>query len=69
MDAKHILFLLELFEGKISMEEILNMELPLLLNLEKIKSEQIEKEAKRIAAMSKNNGGKKGTIVNRGKTR
>ena len=72
MDAKHMLFLLELFEGKISVSEIQTMELPLLLNLEKEKSEQIEKEAKRITAMNnKANAGnnKGGTIVNRGRGR
>jgi hypothetical protein len=70
MDAKHILFLLELFEGKLSMEDILFMELPMLLNLEKEKADQIEKEAKRIRAaqeVAKNSSKPKGTVVNKAK--
>lgn len=73
MDAKHMLYLLELFEGKLSITDILEIELPLLLNLEKEKAEQIEKEAKRISTLRANtksgNKGKDGTIVNKGKSR
>jgi hypothetical protein len=72
MDAKHMLFLLELFEGKLSINDIMLMELPLLLNLEKEKADQIEKEAKRLSAMNRartDSGKKGGTIVNNGKRR
>lgn len=75
MDAKHILFLLELFEGKVSINDIMTMDLPLLLNLEKEKAEQIEKEAKRMramheSAMQQNSKGKSGgVIVNNGRKR
>jgi hypothetical protein len=71
MDAKHMLFLLELFEGKLSINDIMFMELPLLLNLEKEKADQIEKEAKRLSAMNRvrTEGKKGGTVVNSGKTR
>jgi hypothetical protein len=72
MDAKHMLFLLELFEGKLSIDDILYMELPLLLNLEKEKADQIEKEAKRLASMNRaraESGNKGGTIINKGKRR
>jgi hypothetical protein len=67
MDARHLLFLLELFEGKLSIGDILTMDLPLLLNLEKEKAEQIEKEAKRVRALQSNVDNKSGgTIVNKG---
>jgi len=70
MDAKHLLYLLELFEGKLSVSDILNMELPMLLNLEKEKADQIEKEAKRMASLNRTKGdAKNGTIINKGKTR
>jgi hypothetical protein len=69
MDAKHLLFLLELFEGKLGIDDIFNMELPLLLNLEKEKADQIEKEAKRIANMNKNTGNGKANIVTNGRKR
>jgi hypothetical protein len=70
MDSKHILFLLDMFEGRLSIDDIMNMELPLLLNLEKEKAKQIEKEAKRVAAANRvaaEGGGKGGTIVNNGR--
>jgi hypothetical protein len=72
MDAKHLLYLLELFEGKLSVSDIMTMELPLLLNLEKERADQIEREAKRISALNRSRaeGSKSGgTIVNNGKKR
>lgn len=67
MDARHLLFLLELFEGKLSIGDILTMDLPLLLNLEKEKADQIEKEAKRVRALQNNaTNNKGGTVVNKG---
>lgn len=64
MDAKHLLFLLELFEGKLSINDVLYMELPLLLNLEKEKIEQIEKQARQTASMAKKAENKMGTVTN-----
>jgi hypothetical protein len=68
MDARHLLFLLELFEGKLGINDILTMDLPLLLNLEKEKADQIEKEAKRVRALQSNTENKSGgTVINKGR--
>jgi hypothetical protein len=57
-----------MFDGKLSVDDIQNMELPLLLNLEKKKAKQIEKEAQRVTQMQQKAAAdsKNGTVVNKG---
>ncbi|PTU25751.1 hypothetical protein DA469_22135, partial [Bacillus subtilis] len=42
LDAKYQLYLLDLFDGKISISEMINMDLSMLISLEKEKAKQVE---------------------------
>lgn len=49
MDATHVLYLIDLFEGRISYNEIMyDIPISQLLEMQKIKEEQLEREAKRM---------------------
>jgi len=74
LDATHIVYLLELFEGRISTTEILDrIPINLLLEMQKIKEEQIEKQNREIAKQrevaAQRNNNKGGIITNTGKRR
>lgn len=74
LDATHIVYLLELFEGRISTTEILDrIPINLLLEMQKIKEEQIERQNKEIAKQreisSQRSSNKGGIITNTGKRR
>lgn len=54
-----MLYLLEIFDGKLSIDDIQNMELKLLIEMKNIQEEKLEKEAKRMAEIQKNQAGSK----------
>ena len=58
-DAKYIIYLLEIFDGKLSIDDINNMELRLLIEMKNIQEDKLEKEAKRIANAQRNNSNSK----------
>lgn len=64
MDAKYLLSVLELFDNKLSVDDIINMDLSLLNNLQKEKINEIEIEAKNKAKLEKENNDKMGIVVN-----
>lgn len=48
-DAKYMLYLLDIFDGKLSINDIQNIDLKLLIEMKNIKEEKLEKEAKKMA--------------------
>lgn len=50
IDASYLLYLLDIFDGKLSAEEIRNMEIPLITELQKLQEEKLERQAKQIQA-------------------
>jgi len=74
LDATHIVYLLELFEGRITTTEILDrIPINLLLEMQKIKEEQVERQNKEIAKQreiaAQRSSTKGGIITNTGKRR
>jgi len=47
-DAKYYLYLLTLFDGKISITEILNMDIPLLLEMRQAKEIELERQSRQL---------------------
>lgn len=72
LDASHLLYLIDLFEGRLRYNEIM-YEIPLsyLTEMQKQKEEQLEKEAnkmkKDLEIRQERSSGKGGTITNTGK--
>ena len=72
LDATHLLYMLDLFEGRISYTDIMkNIPINILLEMQKLKEEQLEKEVARARKMKEEQleraNGKGGTITNTGK--
>jgi len=69
MDSERSLFLLELFEGKLSLHEIENMDLYKLLQLEEAKEKQINKKIRAMKGNNRNQGidSATGVIINKAK--
>lgn len=44
-----MLYLLDIFEGKLSIQDIQNMDMSLLIEMKNIKEDKLEREAKRMA--------------------
>ena len=55
-NAKYILYLLALFDNKLGFNDIINMDLPLLLEMRRIKEGELEEQAKKL--QSQNNANK-----------
>lgn len=55
MDANYVLYLLELFEGKISISDILEIDCSLLNSLEESRIKQIDEKAKNLNTNNSNN--------------
>ncbi|BDE75238.1 hypothetical protein [Bacillus phage PBS1] len=56
---------MDLFDGKISISEMINMDLSMLISLEKEKAKQVEKEAKKIMKAQQDSKEKPKTITNK----
>ena len=54
-----MLYLLEIFDGKLSIDDIQNMELKLLIEMKNMQEEKLEKEARRMAKLQKNQASSK----------
>lgn len=72
MDATHLLYLLDLFENRLTYTDIMNnVPLNLLTEMQKVKEEQLMKEYNKNKKISETNAvksqGKGGTITNTGK--
>ena len=66
IDASFLLYLLDLFEGKLRAEEIKTMDIPLITELQKLQEEKLERQAKDLEARRNQNVTQQKTVNNRG---
>ena len=54
IDASYVLYLMDIFDGKLSVEEIRTLDIPLLTELQKLQEAKLEKQAKELKEKQEN---------------